>query len=195
MSFIIVLASFTHLFGQQVEWQKGVVVLQGGRVINGTINYPKGFALIFIKNDQEKVVLTADKVRLFRYYDSASNVNRRFISIVHGKWGSQFYEEVVTGEVSILRELKKYANKYHPDEIDSYRYFVLIGNLMVPMMHFRNKVYPKLMEEHGSEIQAFVHRLRLNPNEMKSAILIIEEYNRIAQMSLQAMAGAAGGTD
>ncbi len=174
--------------GQPVEWDSGAAVLQDGRVLAGRIHYPKGHGLIFIQNDKVKIVLTAEKILSFCYYDSASNINRRFISLNKDKWGAHFYEVVINGEVSVLRELKRYADKSHPDEIDSYRYFTFINNIMVPLMYFRKKTYPKLLEERPIEIQAYVHRENLDPNDMRAAFLIIMEFNRIKQNTLQARA-------
>ena len=162
--------------------------MQNGSVINGSIHYPKGFGMIFIKNDEEKIVLTAEKVRLFRYYDSISNINRKFVSIKKNDHTTQFYEVVINGEVSVVREMKKYADRSHPDEIDSYRYFAHYKNLMIPLTHFRNKVYPKLVEEQPIDIRTYVRGERLDPNEMQSALLIIKEFNRVKQGNLQARA-------
>jgi len=173
---------------QPLEWREGVVVLHGGRVINGLIHHPKGFNLIFLKTDEDKIVLTSGKVQLFRYYDPDANINRKFVSLKGSKWGFEFYEVVVNGEVSVLRELKRYADKTHPDEIDSYDYFTCMNGTLEPMMHFRNRVFPRLLEERPLEIRAYMHKERLDPNEMKSALLIIMEFNRIRQNDLSARA-------
>jgi hypothetical protein len=191
---LVLLTSFQVLvisilvIGQPVEWQEGVVVLHDGRVINGTIHYPKGFDLIFIRNNTERIVLTADKIQLFRYYDSAANINRKFVSLKGNRWGLQFYEVVVNGEVSVLRQLRRFAYKAHPDEIDSYDYFTFVNYRLEPIMRFRNRVYPKLLEERPIEIQTYVHKEQLDLNQMKSALLIIMEFNRIKQSDLQARA-------
>jgi hypothetical protein len=186
LSFVQVLTIGSSLMGQPVEWRGGMVVLTDDQVLTGTIYYPQRFGMIFLRTDKDKVALSAAKVHHFRYYDSAANINRKFVSIKINKWESRFYELVIGGEVNVLRELKRYADKSHPDEIDSYWYYTLINNTMVPLMHFRNKVYPKLLEEQLVEIQTFVHRERLDLNEMRSALLIIKEFNRIKENTLQA---------
>ncbi len=181
-----ILVIFYSATAQPIEWREGVVVLSDDRVINGFIHHAKGFDLIFFRTEEEKIVLTADKVQLFRYYDSAADINRKFVSEKKNTWGFQFYEVVINGEVSVLRELRRYADKVHPDEIESYNYFTCINGLLEPMIYFRNRVFRKLLEERTSEIQTYVHSNRLNPNEMRSALLIIKEFNRIQQDNLHA---------
>ncbi len=185
-SSVLVLAIVSSLMGQPLEWRRGVVVLTNGQVLTGSIYHPQGFDVIFLRSDDECISLNAVRVQSFRYYDSVSNINRKFVGIKNNKWESRFYEVVISGEVSVLRELKRYADKSHPDEVDSYWYYTFINNTMVPLMHFRNRVYPKLLEEHVVEIQTFVQRERLDLNEMRSALLIIKEFNRIKESTLQA---------
>jgi hypothetical protein len=182
------LAIASSLTGQPIVWRRGAVVLNDDRVLTGNIYHPRRFDIIFLRTSEDKVALSAAKVQYFRYYDSAENINRKFVSIKTSKWQSHFYEIVLSGEVSVFREFRRFADKYHPNEIDSYWYYVFINNTMVPLMHFRNKVYPKLMEEQSVELREFVQQEKLNPNEMRSALLIIQEFNRIKQNTLQARA-------
>jgi len=175
----------SSLTGQPMEWQRGVVVLIDERVLTGSIYNPKGFDLIFLQTKEDRIALSAGKVRLFRYYDSIANINRKFVSVKGEKGNCHFYEVIINGEVSVLREFKRFANRSHPDEIDSYNYYTYVNQTLEPIINFKNKVLPKLLEDRG-EIQEFIRRERLDHYGMKSALLIIAEFNRIKQSYLHA---------
>jgi|SRR5579859_711267 len=176
------------LAGQLIERRGGVVVLSDGQVFTGSIYYPQGFDMIFLRTDDGRIALSAAKIQLFRYYDSSAQINRKFISIKKDESDSRIYEVVAGGEVAVLRVLKRHAGAVHPDEIDSYDYFTYTKGMLEPIAHFRNKVFPKILEDQPIEIQAYVHREGLDPCEMKSALLIIAEFNRIKQGDLHARA-------
>jgi hypothetical protein len=171
--------SILSTFGQgNSEWKEGVVVLSDDRVLTGSISYPRGSDLIVLRTNDERTVLLAAKVQCFRYFDDVAEINRHFICLRDSKC-YRFYEVVIEGPVNVLRSLKRFAGRSHIDEIESYDYFTWVDNRLERLIYFRSRVYPKLLKEKPQEIQAFCHEEQLNLNKMKSAILIIQEFNRI----------------
>ena len=76
---VLIIAS--SVIAQPMEWHKGAVILSNKEVLTGSIYHPKGFDLIFLRTDEGNQVLNTAKAEFFRYYDSAANINRKFIRI------------------------------------------------------------------------------------------------------------------
>ncbi len=186
ISVLFLALQITMAWGQPViDWNAGSVVLSDQSVMVGDIYHPKGFDLIIYKTGEGQIALNASMVQGFRYYDSAANINRKFVSIKRSQ-GNRFYEVVVGGEVSVVRDFKPFANRANPDEIDSYNYFTFASNSLEPIHQFKRKVFPKLLEQYPEQLEAFVHKEKLAIYEMKSALLIIEKFNRLKQANLLA---------
>jgi hypothetical protein len=89
------------------------------------------------------------------------------------------YEVVIHGKAKVLRRPRALTFSDTLDEINDYNYFVLYNEELTPIKKFRTVVYPELIQEKPIEIEQFVSSHHLNINEMKSALLILKEYNQL----------------
>ncbi len=164
------------------QWKKGTVVLTNQAVFTGEISYQPSQDIVLFRSADELVVLPAPRIQLFRYYDEATNINRQFVSLKLDDYKKfKLFEVVLQGPVKVLRCSKRWSPVSAHDEIEDYNYFTWDGNQLEPIGKFEYTVYPKLVAEQPAEVKAFVSNSHLHLNAMRSAILIIKEYNRVVQ--------------
>lgn len=160
-----------------VKWSKGIIVMADGEVRQGELAFQVSEIVLF-RASGEVTVFTASKVRSFRYYDQLENINRKFVSRASSLGRTAcFYEVVVLGEVSVIRKLSHHmiSNRKNSDK-DDYNYFICFQNNLIPLHHFRNKVYPSLTS--SRQIGRLIKDRHLNPNHKADAIQIIQLYNK-----------------
>ena len=162
-----------------VKWSKGIIVMADGEVRQGDLAFQVSEIVLFRTAD-EVTVFTANKVRSFRYYDHQEKINRKFVSRASSLGRTAcFYEVVVLGEVSVMRKLSHHiiSNRKNSDK-DDYNYFICFQDNLIPLHHFRNKVYPSLTS--SRQIGRLIKDRHLNPNHKGDAIQIIQLYNKAA---------------
>jgi hypothetical protein len=181
--FCTVLLSFGHFFsnGQPLpNWKKGTVVLSNHSVFTGEVSYQYLQDIVLFRSEEELAVLSAPRVEFFRFYDELANINRQFVCLKVEERRFKFFEVVLQGQIKVLRCPKRWSPSAK-DEIDDFSYFTWDGANLEGIGKFRARVYPKLIENEPVALKSFITDSRLNPGEMKSAILIIKAYNHIIQ--------------
>lgn len=174
-------ASFILRAQDLVGWKDGIVVLKTNQVLKGSLFFT-GFETMLFQTDNSELVsvLRAHDLQQIRFYDSLTNVNRKFI-IVSGKNNyyvdAKLYEVVIDGVISVIRRL--------PVESESmmlisnslaYDYFIKVDLDVVPLSKFRDRYYPTLMKNYFG-LGEFVSTQKLNPNLAGDAIRIIKFCN------------------
>ncbi len=189
----ICLLSFNSIvFAEQLQWYEGVVVLKNAQVLNGEVSVNALHDLVIFKSGEKVMVYPAHKIKAFYYYDTAANINRRFLSLIESNTLFKvyhLYEVVLWGDVSVLRMQKKHVStEYENMDKYGYDYFIQMGDDLTPIIRFRKQVYPELLKGSHDKIMSFVHEKKLNPNLASSAIQIIKFYNSIASVKENALA-------
>ena len=154
---------------QQDTWYSGAVVTTDSEVLVGEILYQQDYGLVVIreKGAQTANVITAVRLKSFRYYDSAFDINRKFIT-----FGKQIFEEVLPGTIQVVRAAKQLA--LTTGDRDGFDYYFVRDNQLERLEKFRTKLYPDLAVMLIPEEKEF----HLNPNRAADAIRYIQLYNR-----------------
>lgn len=179
----LLVLNFQLLQAQELEWFEGSVVLQNDEVRVGTISLEAAHDLILFQEGASRMVYPAHAINSIYFYDKAANINRRYIArkINHGVQTSyQFYEIVISGDVSVLRRQKNIAFKKNSNAND-YNYFTLYKNQLTPLNKFEKEIYPQLRLSSNEEFEAFHSTYKPATNELVNSIQIIEFYNSIVK--------------
>ncbi len=170
-------------------WSDGVAILNSGQVITGQICSPSLHDVVLYRQSPGSYAsaLPAHKVSSFRFFDEVADINRQYVSLRQPDRRSfEFFEVVVQGPVKVLRRARGNSSQKH-DEILGYQYFCWDGDNLIPIRKFKSQMFPKIADE-VKGLWDYVSTAHLDASEMKSAILIIREFNRVAQSRVLAQA-------
>jgi len=169
-------------YAQQITWRSGSLVLDTDKVCVGELSVQDGYDLILFRIHDSVTVYPAYRIQSARCYDDAVNVNRKFISVKEDDVSHRafhLYEVVLQGEWSILRKRKNTSVGFKIlNDKEDYQYYLKSDDQLVSLMHFREIVYPQLLENSHNELLSFIAVNKLNPSEPASAIRIIDFYNK-----------------
>ncbi len=171
-----------QLYGQSPQWHEGSLVLKNNHVLQGKLAVQPAHDMILFRTKDRMKVYTADKITAAYFYDEATNVNRKYISLDESEYSfsaSYLYEVVLFGEVRLVRRL---SNNAGMDHAQAYRYFVLVGKELVSLKKFRTKVYPDLLSR-SEGLFTFINKYDLNPNNSADIVRIIDYYNQESRMT------------
>lgn len=172
----LLLALSTTSFSQSAQlWKKGSIVLTTNKVLVGELMVHLDFNTLVFRSANAVEVLPSHKISSFRFYDEQLNINRQFMNIRDSLRGqNSFYELVVKGKYNVVR----IQNHRHPqnDQTD-YTYYVYHEESLVPIRKFKKKVFPDLLSSRP-DLDQWIKTKRLDLNQKKTAILIVQEYNR-----------------
>jgi hypothetical protein len=166
----------------QPKMYDGVVVNHRQEVILAKITVETAFdALIFKSNTDTTIcsILPAHRVNSFRYFDSANNINRQFISLRHhGTY--RFFEIAIYGHVQIMRRLKSNVNTAEANEGHDYDFFCLFGNELTELKNFKSAVFPLLVQLYGKELENFISQNKLRLHDPVSIFSVVKKCNELS---------------
>jgi endonuclease/exonuclease/phosphatase (EEP) superfamily protein YafD len=181
---LILMISAYSLLGwtqREKDWRRGVLVLSCNQVITGPL-YLVGFETVLHRADASNLVqvFSAHSIKQIRFYDAASNINRKFITIkerTEWKQAHKLYELVLDGKMAIVRRpaVENQSMSVVNDHGD-YSYFVKTGTDIVDLSKFRERYFNDLLKT-SFGLEAFVESQKLNPNSEADAIRIIQFCN------------------
>lgn len=190
-SVYLIVLSISGIAQSPDRWSKGCVTLSDDKVVVGEFSHQEQLDLLVHRSVEGIKVLPLHQVKLLRYYDSAANINRQFLTIrdTHSFQQWKLYEVVVQGKMKVVRRLKFHQPQVVAVGADDYNYFVWNNSELISINEFRNNTYPRLLEDHAYEIKSFVETHHLGLRDVKSVILILKEYNKLqSQKRLMAQA-------
>jgi hypothetical protein len=174
------LISVLTVKGQTDNWRTGSVVLRNDQVLTGDILLHLDFNTVVLKSHDQLSVLNTQKVRSFRFYDPAVDVNRQFLTVRNkDEKESAFYELVVQGEFKLVRRLERHHD-INPDDRNDFKYFIMDNQNLTPLRKFKKNILPMLITS-VPQLKDWIDKEHLNLNEGKSAVLIIKEYNNLVR--------------
>lgn len=168
-------------------WHPGVVVLTNEKVETGEISLQGNHDLVLFRKGDTVSVYPAHKIKSLYFYDAEQNVNHKFVSVKERHVSHRvyhLYEIVLQGELGIWR--KQTAAVASSDKFD-FDYFVRYNEELIPLQHFRTKIYHELLKNSHDAMITFVSRENLDPNQPAHAIQIIEFYNQQLKQSAVAL--------
>ncbi len=181
--FCFLLLNFQNLKVFSQEWFDGSLVLADRQVMVGQISLERKHDLVLFQRDNFRMVYPAHHITSVFFYDSADDINRRYISLEENagmRTHHYLYEVIVAGEMDVLRKIKPSAFSTHDDALD-YNYFILYNDVITPLGKFKRKIYPHLQSRSDGRLEEFVSINRLSTDRPVNAIRIIEYYNSIAK--------------
>jgi hypothetical protein len=159
----------------------GVVVNHRQEVILAKVAVETAFdAVIFRLNSDTAIcsILPAHRVNSFRYFDSANNINRQFISLRY-QGGYRFFEVVIYGPVQVIRRLKSNVSPLEANEGHDYDFFCRFGNELTEMKSFKSTVFPLLVQLHGKDLEDFISQNKLRLHDQVSIFSIVKKCNEL----------------
>jgi len=175
------LLTVSWVISAQPKMFDGVVVNHRQEVILAQIAVETAFdALIFKANSDTAgcSILPAHRVNSFRYFDSANNINRQFISLrYHGVY--RFFEVVIYGPIQVIRRLKRNVGPLEANEGHDYDFFCWFGNELTEMKSFRSTVFPLLVQVYGQELEDFINQNKLRLHDQVSIFSIVKKCNEL----------------
>lgn len=169
----VLLIIATSALGQELNWYHGCAVLADQSIVTGLIHYLPGSDRVVVRTGEQAEVLTATEVRSFRYFDTFSKVNRKYVSINRSGYPI-FFEVVVGGPVTIVRIQPSVM--INPVSENGYRYFLLDHGQLTDIHRFRKDIYPRIKDA----VRLKERELGLNPNYLSDIIRYIELMREIA---------------
>jgi len=167
-------------------WHNGAIVLRNDKVVVGRVQMEELYDIIlFIPRDSNHVeVYPAFKLKSIRFFDSAAQINRRYVSVQPNTSNNevfQLFEIVVAGQVSVVRRLKAFHAAI-PDDATDFTYYSLHQAELVELKKFATKVYPKLLYPSDNQLNSYARHNRLNPNQLADAIILIKYFNTMCAL-------------
>lgn len=135
-----------------------------------------------IKADQQMRIavhaLPAHKLSAVFFYDTAADINRRFVSVGESTAfpGVQLYEAVLQGRIDVLRRPRGANASSAAEDFD---YYLKDHDRVVPLWKFYREVFPALEEETRQQLGAFIKANDLRRGNDANVITIIGYYNRM----------------
>ena len=182
MQYRVVISLFVVLFlahgasGQ--EWFRGSVLLQNGNVLKGEISFWTGRDAILLSEGNAMMAIPAFRIQSLSFYDEEAEIQREFVTMPSTRGAAttyQFYEVVVHGTISVLRQQHLYWYSLRI-QMSDYDYFIVKDDLFMPISKFRRELYPDLKRT-SSTLADLVMRERLNLYNIEDNIRFIEYYN------------------
>lgn len=165
-------------YAKDITWHQGTVVLTDREVVVGEIARMSFDLLLYRSADGTVTSYPAHKVKSFRYYDEAEDINRNFVSVAR-KSGSQktykYYESVVSGKISVLRIQHFFAQSIDETQPGNFSFYIAQEHVVRPMRSFRRKFFPKICQELDDKLIS--HR-GLDPNTKYGVLSLIMLYNQ-----------------
>lgn len=155
----------------------GSVVLYKQDVVLGRISVFPEHDLVVLKSNTGTMVLPAHKIESVYYYDSTTNLNRRYISWVDQESSythHKLFEVVIMGKIPVVRRPMPGSRK--SDKAESFNYFLFYQGAIIELQKFKKLVYAELIIK-SKELEAFVKKERLDPAQSGNALRIIKQYN------------------
>lgn len=174
----LLFVNFCAFARPDVVWYQGSVVMRNHAVITGSVAIDARHDLVLHKTGEQVNIYPAHKVMWLYFYDSAANINRRFMTwpvAAAVRTPSQLYEVVLQGDVMVLRRPR---DEQTTAAIDGYHYYIKNNTGLLPLYNFKRKVYPQLLAETNGMLDAFRKERKLDPMQIADAIRLIEFYNR-----------------
>lgn len=180
IAFGLILFTIGKLTAHDRVWHTGAIVLQTQEVLTGIIAVDPEHGIVLHRSGEQVNIYPAHRVQSLQFFDTKTNINRKYISLTQGVWQRyHLYEVVVRGSVHVLRREKQNVASVYSDA-DSFVYYIYTGSELVQLRAFRKQVYPTLVQEGGVQFSMFVLEQNLNPNDAAHAIRMIQYYNAIA---------------
>lgn len=190
---------FSFSASAEKKWNDGVVVLKDNTVLTGELLMDSDLNLLQVKHEGKVQTFAAYKVELFYFYDQDLAVLRKHISLPYSINGNifknVFYEEIIKGEISLLRkesfntsettlEENVYTSQGHMidnnrfQEILSYDYFYSLDNEIVHSKKFEKDLFPLLEVNFNNEgLKNHISQNNLRTYKLYDQIQIIKYLN------------------
>ena len=181
MPFLLVLLSLAAQ-ASTPRWLKGSLVLHTREVLTGEVSIEARHDVVLFRQHGHVEVYPAHKVSAVYYYDTAENINRKFVSLTSTSGYRpvfRLYEVVLSGEVNLLRHERLASTRSSNHEINGFQYLIRFQDDVTTLRKFRSRIYPKLLRAQPASITQFVKGNHLNPSEPAAAIRIIQYYNTL----------------
>lgn len=195
---ILIAIAFSHsiCWSQSADlspWFTGNVQLKSDHVIAGRIHFNPDMNIIVVDNHNRLKAYNAYQVKQFCIYDSASQLQRFFKSFqssVHKRNKFDFFEVVVSGDIKLLRQEKKYlipSQDFHyffsgDFETFGYKkyfsYYLLKDEQWVKVKNFKKQIQ-KLTKDYSEVISEYIEQKDLKLLSLKSQVHLISYYNHL----------------
>jgi len=171
----------------EYDWYKGILITKNGDTIYGRLKYDRPRKVVILKDSSSFKGYSSRNIEFFRVLDTEFGLVRTYSSVTYftetGFQTSEFFELVINGEVTVLREGVK--GKFN--EVN-YTYFALIDDRLYPLRNFQKRLFPDLVEQQP-ELREHTKENHLNPKKKLDRLIIIDLYNALSDPLYQRKIG------
>ena len=184
------------------QWYEGAIRTTDGEKIEGNFAIVYSHETLLLQNGKAYRAIPAFKISDFQFYDQGKNIRRKYRVILNedgNKRKYEFYEEVVGGNMNVVRKKKRILgidkfDNYQQDrrfnflrhatryESDNYNYFVYEEGSLVPIQKFKKRILSKMMDKYGNEISDFVNSRGIKTLEIVDCVRLVCFYNELERM-------------
>src|SRR5689334_15736427 len=103
-----------QLYGREIHWHEGVIVLTDQEVLTGEISVQSSEVLLF-RHEGSVSVYPSYKIQSIRYHDRDADVNRKFRVIKDNDLAFQhfsFYEIIIMGKLEVVRRQRGLSKEF-----------------------------------------------------------------------------------
>ncbi len=161
LSFIIILIYSSVSIAS--DWKPGIIYLKNSESVKGEIRIDQELSLVQCRYDNRIRTFSPMQVKLFQFYDQERSENRVYTVVNEHKRSyypqAQFYELVVTGEITILRKeihrtievpleydarkgREEFIQRPAKQETIDFEYFLLSDGMLSRLESFEDQVLP-----------------------------------------------------
>jgi hypothetical protein len=195
---LIFVAVATELLAVAPVWNKGYVILPGGRKLEGELNYNWKAEVVQLRLTDGLVrAYSAGRLDSFVYFDNLQQFIRLFRSVNLPDHRQEprpvFLEEVVTGPLTVLRrlrharELVKIArpSMYSDDselvkDLDNFVYVVIdTAGTLFDLASFSKTLWP-LISTYQEQLALYMKSREMDTSTTAGRLLLINQYNYLS---------------
>lgn len=201
VSTLLFLSSLCSPLEAEDGWHSGVVVLKNHEVINGELKHDWRHNVIQVKRGERTEAYSAFQVALFYFHDERLKAVRKYVSLPFEArshaFVDVFFEEVIRGEMSMLRKENpgynwnqptpdrdiyttsgKIIDDYNYHHALSFDYFYSVKGRLMPMEDFEDELMASLSHSETDRISRFIAQNSIDLSKVGDQVRVIRFYNK-----------------
>jgi hypothetical protein len=168
---------------EQLDWGKGIVVLENGKAYAGDISFVGKSDEIFFKNQVMVRQYHAKQLQSFEFYDEDLRLKRYFGTYpAENVQQVKLYEKILYGRYHLLKKIKCHFSQTAKSIHNEYAsqgnvYYYWDGQQVVEIKNFK-KQFKEIFKKHGYDLMLTIQQKAYNLNKFQDQIKIVNGLNK-----------------
>lgn len=168
---------------KEIDWQTGMITLQNGQSLEGSIYYNGDPKSIYFKNEELFRVFHQHQIDSMGYYDEKLELWRKFTSlpIYSNAKKSTLLETIIDGKYKLLRVPK--PNLLATNDVNSeyfsnvQRYYLRKGGQLIAIRNFKKQFEPLFLQE-GIDLNELIKKKKFNAYKLADQVKLVAYLNQ-----------------